>query len=113
MLLPTTSIFVWWARRPEMAENIERSMGAEPLAGVVREGGGQGGQETSVMRPSGTALPPMVAVASVVSSPRTTEVTVPVCATPVSSVYVTEWPTTTPAFIVFCRATIERSEERR
>jgi hypothetical protein len=27
MLLPVTSILVWCARRPEMAENIERSMG--------------------------------------------------------------------------------------
>ena len=27
MLLPTTSIIVWWLRRPEMAENIERIMG--------------------------------------------------------------------------------------
>ncbi len=26
MLLPVTSIFVWCARRPEMAENMERSM---------------------------------------------------------------------------------------
>ena len=26
MLLPTTSIIVWWLRRPEMAENIERIM---------------------------------------------------------------------------------------
>src|SRR3954462_3227983 len=36
MLLPTTSILVWCARRPEMAENIERSMGEELLAGGVR-----------------------------------------------------------------------------
>src|SRR4051795_9088533 len=36
MLLPTTSILVWCARRPEMAENIERSMGVELLAGWVR-----------------------------------------------------------------------------
>jgi hypothetical protein len=35
-LLPTTSIFVWCAWRPEMAENSERSMG-EPF---VRRGGG-------------------------------------------------------------------------
>src|SRR4051812_42322420 len=28
MLLPTTSIIVWWFRRPEMAENIERIIGA-------------------------------------------------------------------------------------
>jgi hypothetical protein len=27
MLLPTTSINVWWFFRPEIAENIERIMG--------------------------------------------------------------------------------------
>src|SRR3954462_6893899 len=27
MLLPVTSSLVWWARRPEMAENMERNMG--------------------------------------------------------------------------------------
>src|SRR5919107_4054174 len=37
MLLPVTSIFVWCARRPEMAENMERSMGRTP-----REGGSGG-----------------------------------------------------------------------
>lgn len=28
MLLPTTSIIVWWFLRPEMAANIDRSIGA-------------------------------------------------------------------------------------
>src|SRR4051794_36078599 len=42
MLLPVTSILVWCARRPEMAENMERSMGEEPLAGWVRRRRGQG-----------------------------------------------------------------------
>src|SRR3954451_6009330 len=37
MLLPVTSILVWWARRPETAENMERSMGK------VSSGGGAGG----------------------------------------------------------------------
>src|SRR4051794_38296537 len=48
MLLPTTSIFVWWALRPEMAENMERSMGEELLGASgcgrrgLRGGGGSG-----------------------------------------------------------------------
>src|SRR3954463_1963219 len=47
MLLPVTSIFVWWARRPEMAENMERSMGGGLLAGSVRlRRAGRAGQET-------------------------------------------------------------------
>src|SRR3954462_14137858 len=41
MLLPVTSILVWWARRPEMAENIERSTGC--LLRVRGSGGGSGG----------------------------------------------------------------------
>src|SRR3954471_13615515 len=56
MLLPTTSILVWWALRPEMAENSERSMGHSSKVG--RQGGaGDGepaqlaGRPTSVMRP--------------------------------------------------------------
>src|SRR5690349_25141017 len=34
MLLPTTSIFVWCAWRPEMAGNSERSMGGALRSGV-------------------------------------------------------------------------------
>src|SRR6186713_2043612 len=40
MLLPTTSIIVWCARRPVMPENRERSTGDTSGSGV---GGGQGG----------------------------------------------------------------------
>src|SRR3954451_12447952 len=42
MLLPTTSIFVWCARRPEMAENIERSMGWNSSLGGFACGAGRG-----------------------------------------------------------------------
>ncbi len=82
MLFATVSIFVWWARRPEMAENIERSTGVSWGGGV---GGGAPGQaEKAVMRPTGTDLPPMTAVASVDSVPRMTEPICPVTATPSS-----------------------------
>src|SRR5919205_2131096 len=60
MLLPVTSILVWCARRPEMAENMERSTG-----GLLGYGGRRGaGQDVfvaaiSVRRPTGTATPPM------------------------------------------------------
>jgi hypothetical protein len=53
MLLPTTSIIVWWFRRPEMAENIERIMwvllgGRDGSVRVVSEvgwGSGVGGPD--------------------------------------------------------------------
>src|SRR3712207_5286004 len=41
MLLPVTSILVWWARRPEMAENMERSTGRFS-SGVGGPGSGAG-----------------------------------------------------------------------
>src|SRR5688500_12722500 len=44
MLLPVTSILVWWARRPEMAENIERSMGRSS-SGVGPQDDGESGTE--------------------------------------------------------------------
>src|SRR3954454_6220538 len=76
MLLPVTSSLVWWARRPEMAENMERNMGEELLGrGVAgrrgsrdaRERGQAAGvaEEISVRRPTATFLPPIVAAASV------------------------------------------------
>jgi hypothetical protein len=40
-LLPVTSILVWCARRPEMAENMERSMGRNS------SGGGTAGRRES------------------------------------------------------------------
>src|SRR6476620_3943928 len=72
MLLPTTSILVWWACRPEMAENRERSMGnssSRERGGAgkrvrVREDGGGGAQvarPTSVIRPTSTLSPPITA----------------------------------------------------
>src|SRR4051812_47356737 len=87
MLLPVTSILVWWARRPEMAENMERSMARSPSGVDPPDGGGVGrGREvgqgvvvgvlaTSVMRPIATETPPTIAVASAVSVPRRTDVT--------------------------------------
>src|SRR3954464_2043383 len=53
MLLPATSSLVWWALRPEMAENMERSMRGAPRvwvggAGVGRRGWpaeGSGGRQ--------------------------------------------------------------------
>src|SRR4051794_31059555 len=52
MLLPATSSLVWWALRPEMAENMERSMRGAPRVGVgVQESGvrwpaqGSGGRQ--------------------------------------------------------------------
>src|SRR5687767_13338022 len=45
MLLPVTSILVWWARRPEMAENMERSMG--------RSSSGCGGRRSAGVRRAG------------------------------------------------------------
>src|SRR5215203_5203499 len=44
MLLPVTSILVWWARRPEMAENMERSTGGSPQVCGESEGAGSGGR---------------------------------------------------------------------
>src|SRR3954447_1058566 len=46
MLLPTTSIWVWWALRPEMAENMERSMGRISALRVGAVGGAAAGQDT-------------------------------------------------------------------
>src|SRR3954469_24291073 len=43
MLLPATSSLVWWARRPEMAENMERSMRGAPRVGGRCAGSGGGG----------------------------------------------------------------------
>src|SRR4051794_17447584 len=97
MLLPVTSNLVWWARRPETAENMERSMGRSSSGvGSPVGGGSRGGQDrdqdaaevlaTSVMRPIETETPPTIAVASVVSLPSRTDVTSPVCLAPVSSV---------------------------
>src|SRR3712207_8385075 len=40
MLLPVTSSLVWWARRPAIAEFMERSMGRAPQGWDGREGGG-------------------------------------------------------------------------
>src|ERR1035437_6769720 len=34
MLLPMTSIMIWWPRRPEIAENIERSIWSLLRTGV-------------------------------------------------------------------------------
>src|SRR5919107_1186091 len=50
MLLPATSSLVWWARRPEMAENMERSTGGllaigGRWGGAGSAGGGAGGDE--------------------------------------------------------------------
>src|SRR3954465_6908688 len=39
MLLPVTSSLVWWARRPETAENMERSTGEAPQWKVRRSAG--------------------------------------------------------------------------
>src|SRR3954453_10027124 len=105
MLLPVTSIFVWCARRPEMAENMERSMEGELLgcrfAGRRCRKEGQDADvgpddevddgagavvEISVMRPSATATPPTIACASLVSVASRTEVTMPVFFAPSSSV---------------------------
>src|SRR3954471_12830851 len=46
MLLPVTSSLVWWARRPEMAENMERNMGEELLGrGVAGRRGSRDARE--------------------------------------------------------------------
>src|SRR4051794_35976116 len=104
MLLPVTSIFVWCARRPEMAENMERSMGRNS-SGVGSPVGGDGGTgqdadaepddevdsdevepddevddeaevaAISVTRPSAIAAPPTMAWASLESVASRTEVT--------------------------------------
>src|SRR4051812_36625030 len=42
MLLPATSSLVWWAFRPEMAENMERSMRVAPRVGSGCRGRGSG-----------------------------------------------------------------------
>src|SRR5262245_30915543 len=47
MLLPITSIMVWWPRRPETPENIERSMGL-PFLGLRLLAGGLAGDGGSV-----------------------------------------------------------------
>src|SRR3954464_3657091 len=109
MLLPVTSIFVWCARRPEMAENMERSMEGELLgcrfAGRRCRKEGQDADvepddevddevddgagavvEISVMRPSATATPPTIACASLVSVASRTEDTTPDFFAPSSSV---------------------------
>src|SRR3954454_6292461 len=39
MLLPVTSSLVWWARRPEIAENMERNMGRNSSGGGRRTAG--------------------------------------------------------------------------
>src|SRR3954465_15342723 len=76
MLLPTTSILVWWACRPEMAENSERSMGEFP-----RDLGGEGGDQAvappGVMRPTSTDFPPITAVEVLVLELICTALTVP------------------------------------
>src|SRR6476619_947392 len=51
MLLPTTSILVWWAWRPEMAENRERSMAG--LLGVGASSGASGAGEWRRVRGRG------------------------------------------------------------
>src|SRR3954447_21258156 len=43
MLLPVTSILVWCARRPEMAENMERSTGGSPQVSGSPVGGERSG----------------------------------------------------------------------
>src|SRR3712207_2672932 len=96
MLLPVTSSLVWWARRPEMAENIERSTGGVLSGGGERgQAPGEAGREISVRRPRGTSRPPTTAVGS--SPPKRTEDTVPVCVVPSSAVQLTAWPTRAPA----------------
>src|SRR4051812_21869777 len=43
MLLPVTSSLVWWARRPEIAENMERNMGRSSSVVGSPDGGGRRG----------------------------------------------------------------------
>src|SRR4051812_32436370 len=91
MLLPTVSSLVWWALRPEMAENIERSMGNSSSRG---DGGGAGrrrqlvavGRETCDTRPSSTSTPPMTALDSPLPPAIFTAVTRPALVDPSVSV---------------------------
>ena len=87
MLLPVTSSLVWWARRPEIAEFIERSTGGSSgVGGWMVSGARQRGvgSETSVSRPIGTSTPPTTALGS--SPLMRTEPTVPVTVAPFASV---------------------------
>src|SRR3712207_6307181 len=56
MLLPVTSSLVWWARRPEMAENIERSTGRSSQEGERGRGSGGGGHGDLGEAPEGHLL---------------------------------------------------------
>src|SRR3954463_3844094 len=93
MLLPVTSILVWCARRPEMAENMERSTGrfSSGVGVAGRRESGRAGQEglltaISVRRPTGTLMPSMTATASPPRLGGRAQVTTPVLDAPVVSV---------------------------
>ena len=88
MLLPVTSIIVWWARRPETPENRERSMGSLLRGGGERTGGRMwlgALAETSVTRPKRHILP-FPTCASGRSPPSATDVTTPLFVAPSASV---------------------------